>query len=79
MNPKSVSAIERGVVGASLTNLKRICQVLSVSSDTLLFGPAGQNDVRDLTARLERLSPEQFGIARDILNKLMEAFALHEA
>lgn len=78
LGPKNISSIERGVVGASLSSFKRICQVLAVSSDTLLFGPAKDNDMRDLTSRLERLSPEQFQIASDILNKLMEAFDLSE-
>ncbi|MDD3231567.1 MAG: helix-turn-helix transcriptional regulator, partial [Oscillospiraceae bacterium] len=40
LGTKSVSAIERGTVGISLSSMKKICQVLAVSSDTLLFGPA---------------------------------------
>ena len=32
LGPKSVSAFERGTVGISFTTLKKICQVLSVSS-----------------------------------------------
>ena len=78
LGTKNISAIERGVVGVSLSSFKRICQVLGVSSDTLLFGPAENNDMRDLVSRLERLSPEQFQIASDVFNKLLEAFALAE-
>lgn len=73
----SLSAIERGVVGVSLTTMRNICQVLSVSSDALLFGDsAGKNDVRRLTERLERLTPEQFEIADAMLSQLVAAFSL---
>lgn len=75
---KSLSAIERGTVGVSLTTLLRICNVLSISSNTLLFENSRKNDVQSITERLERLTPEQFAIARDILCKVMEAFSIHD-
>ena len=74
--PKNVSDIERGVVGISIGTLIRICEILSVSSDTILFGAASGNNVDDLTARLKNLSPEEFEITLDIINKLFQAFAL---
>ena len=79
MGIKNVSAIERGTVGVSLPALQRICQILSISSDDILFDDdiAG-NDVQMLTARLTRLSSEQFEIAREILNRLFEAFSISE-
>ena len=76
---KSLSAIERGTVGVSLTTLLRICKVLSISSNSLLFETSQKNDVQSITERLERLSPTQFAIAEDILCKLLEAFALNDA
>ena len=78
MGTKNVSAIERGTVGVSLAALQKICRVLSVSSDKVLFDGEPENNVQALTSRLERLSPEKFEIAEDILNKLLEAFALGE-
>lgn len=73
----SLSAIERGVVGVSLTTLRNICEVLSVSSDVLLFGDKnGKNDVRQLAERLERLTPEQFEIADAMLSQLIAALSL---
>ena len=33
---KSLSAIERGVVGISLTTLLKVCDILSVSTNTIL-------------------------------------------
>lgn len=77
--PKNVSDIERGVVGVSLSSMIRICEVLSVSSDELLFGKRdevrGRNDAAGIAGRLEKLPPGQFQIASDIINKLFEAFA----
>jgi transcriptional regulator with XRE-family HTH domain len=73
---KSLSAIERGTVGVSLTTLLRICKVLSISSSSLLFENSQKNDVQGITERLERLTPEQFAIANDILCNVMEAFSV---
>lgn len=76
---KSLSAIERGIVGVSLPALKRICQVLSISSDRLLFGETTPPSCTlDLVQRLERLTPAQYRIASDMLNKILEAFYLSE-
>ena len=77
IGPKSLSAVERGAVGVSLTTLQKLCDTLSVSSDMLLFGEGSQNDVKGLVSRLERLSPKQYEIARDVLLKLLEAFSLN--
>lgn len=73
----SLSAIERGAVGVSLTTLRNICGTLSVSSDVLLFGDdLPQNDVRDLADRLARLSPDQFEIVSEVFTQLLAAFSL---
>ena len=75
---KSLSAVERGMVGVSLTTLKRICKVLSISPNSLLCENTRKNDVQSITERLEQLTPEQFEIAKDILCKVMEAFSVGE-
>lgn len=78
MGPKSLSAIERGTVGISLSSFRKVCEVLSISSDTLLFSLQEKNDAQMLADRLERLSPEEFEIANSILGKLMEAFGTNK-
>ena len=75
---KNVSDIERGVVGVSIGSLIRICQTLSISSDSILFGEEIENDVHGISDRLSKLPSEQFEIAVDIMNKLFEAL-LHRA
>ena len=75
---KSLSAIERGTVGVSLSTLLKICNVLSISSNSLLFENTPKNDVQSITERLERLTPGQFEIANSVLCKVLEAFTLGE-
>lgn len=77
LGTKSLSAAERGAVGVSLNTLVRICRILSISSDSLLFETVPKNDVHSITQRLERLSPEQLSIVNDVVCKLLEAFSLH--
>ena len=72
---KNVSDIERGVVGISVATLIRICETLSISSDSILFDEGIGNDAHGISERLSNLPPEQFEIAVDIINKLFEAFA----
>jgi transcriptional regulator with XRE-family HTH domain len=78
MGTKNVSAIERGAVGVSLSSLQKICQVLSISSDDILFERKSENAVEALAARLRQLSAKQFAVANDIFNKLLEAFAISD-
>ena len=72
---KKVSDIERGVVGISIGTLIRICETLSISSDSILFEEGTGNDAHSISERLSNLPPEQFEIACNIINKLFEAFA----
>lgn len=73
---KHVSAMERGAVGVSLTTLKKVCTVLSISSDAILFGSVEKNDVDALTDRLKRLTPKQYRVAKAMMSNLLEAFAI---
>lgn len=75
LGPKNVSCIERGLVGVSLSTLKRICEKLSVSSDELLFGRREQSDASGLASRLERLSPAQFAAVKDFLDQVLLLYA----
>lgn len=78
LGAKSLSAVERGTVGISISALMKICKVLSISSDTLLFGITAKNDIDDLVLRLERLSPDQCKIVSNIVYKVLEAFYIQE-
>lgn len=79
---KHVSAIECGSVGVSLPTLRRMSTVLSIPADVLLFGVPDKADQQDRTlelqmlcSRLARLSPGKFRVVKEIIDKLLEAFA----
>lgn len=79
MGVKNVSAIERGVVGVSLSTVKKICETLHISSDSLIMDEPCDTDTDKmdfLVARIKRLPPKQFDLALDFNNKIFEAFTL---
>ena len=55
---------------------KRICEGLSVSSDSLLFGDQSKNDVDYMSERLKRLSHDKYLIIESMINKILQVFAL---
>lgn len=75
---KSLSSIERGVVGVSLTTLLRICEILHISANVLLYEQAQRNDADSIALQLNRLSAEQFKIASNVMTNLMKAFSLEK-
>lgn len=72
---KSLSSIERGVVGVSLTTLMRICDILHISANALLYEQTRSNDADSIALQLEMLSAEQFEIATNVISNLMKAFS----
>lgn len=76
ISPQNVSCVERGVAGVSLTVLRRMCQILSVPSDTLLMGGIGDNEVEAIAVRLRQLPPEQFRVVREAIDRLLELASL---
>ena len=75
---KSLSSIERGVVGVSLPTLMKICDILHISANVLLYASAQKNDVDSMTRQLEALSAEQFDIVSDVVKNLLKAFSLEK-
>ena len=75
---KSLSSIERGVVGVSLSTLQRSCDILHVSANVLLYEQTQKNDVDSIALQLKMLSAEQFEIVSDVMTNLFKAFSLKE-
>ena len=60
LTPNHLSAIERGVSGASLEVLERLCSVLNVSADFLFFGQSQVDDKALALARqISSLDPKR--------------------
>ena len=76
IGPKSLSSIERGVVGVSLPTLLRICDILHISANVLLYQPTQDNHVDSIASQLKTLNKEQFEVASDIIKNLMKSFSL---
>ena len=81
MGTKNVSAIERGMVGVSLSTVKKICETLHISSDSLIMDELSNKDADKFdffVERMKRLTVQQFELIVDINNKIFDAFALQE-
>lgn len=74
IGPKSLSAIEQGRVGISLSLLLRISKFLGISTDTILLPEQQRNEVDDLIEKLQNITPQQFLIAKNMIHVLLEAF-----
>ena len=68
-----VSDMERGLVGLSLATLKRLCVVLRVSSDQLLFGDRTKSPLAALGDKCNALTEKQQALLLDIIEKYLEA------
>ena len=73
VSPQFVSDLERGVVGISLATLKRICCVLGISSDQILFGERNEDRSKLLEEKCKSLSKEHFVILCEIIEKYVQA------
>ena len=78
IGPKSLSAIEQGRVGISLSLLLRITKLLGISTDSILLPEQNKNDVDDLAERLQNLPRQQFVLIQDIVYKVLEIFSTKE-
>ncbi len=74
-SPQFISDLERGLSGISLETLKKICETLQVSSDTILFTETIQADmaVEKLTNKFLNMTPEQLRIMEAITNAFLQA------
>lgn len=69
ITPRFVADIERGSVGVSVPNLKKICEVLHVSSDSILWGNINQISLDD---RLKTIDSECIEIIDKIIQNQIE-------
>ena len=63
-----VSDLERGVVGVSLSTLRRLCTVLGVSSDRILFGSLSTDHSALFSLKCRNLSPGQLRLLMEIID-----------
>lgn len=73
VSPYFIAEAERGYVGVSLTNIKKICEILGVSADRLLWNT--ENNV-DLSERLAHVDEKFLPLIEEVLQKQLEVIAL---
>ena len=71
--PQYLSDLERGVVGISVALLKRLCGVLGVSSDDILFAEESKNTLETIEEKGRVLSDRQFQLLVEIVDRYIEA------
>ena len=73
VSPQYISDLERGVVGVSVATLKRICTVLGVASDQILFGKDSESRAAAIAERCRSLNEQQFLLLMEICEKYVAA------
>ena len=68
-----VSDLERGVVGVSLSTLRKLCTTLGVSSDQLLFGKLTSDQSAVFALKCRDLSPDQIRLLMEIIDRYTAA------
>lgn len=73
LTPNHLSAIERGVSGASLEVLQKLCLLLGVSSDHLIFGqPAADEETLMLARQIMSIDPKRRPLVKQVISTLLE-------
>ncbi len=73
MTPNHLSAIERGVSGISLDALQKLCLLLGISADYVLFGePAADDEAQMLARQIAELEPSRRTRVKHILSAVLE-------
>jgi len=73
LTPNHLSAIERGVSGASLEVLEKLCLLLGVSADYLFFGRTGADDETLMLARqISNIDPKRKEQVKKVIAAVLE-------
>lgn len=72
VSPQYVSDLERGVVGISLTTLKRLCRATGAASDQILFGTKVRERTAELGNLCSELTDEQFALLTDMIKSFVK-------
>lgn len=73
MSPNHLSSIECGVSGCSMENLQKICRILNVSADSIVFEETSKDGtMAKILLLLERFKPECLHHVGNVIEKLAE-------
>ena len=72
LSAQFISTIERGVAGASLATIIRLCEVLNVSAEWLLRGLEATPSTDRIAAKMESLSKPQLAVVDKLTDDLLQ-------
>lgn len=73
ITPNHMSAIERGASGVSLEALRKICRLLGVSADYVIFGDfAPRDDIAAYAEQLAKVKPKYQPQLKKVLSAFLE-------
>ncbi len=78
ISPNHLSALERGISGATTAIIKKICTLYAISADVLLFGKLPDPSTDELTERLKHVRPELRPKINKVLLSLLEVLITKE-
>ena len=74
VSPRFIADVETGFAGISLTTLKKLCEVLGVSADRLLWKQ--MPTALGMDEQVSHLSPEYVELIRELIQKQLEVIAI---
>ena len=74
--PQYISLMENGRYTISIKMLRRLCTMLNVSSDGILFPGSDRRCLDIISYKCNDLSDEQFRLLIEIINRYIEAVTL---
>lgn len=78
LSTQFISTIERGVAGASLGTIIRLCEVLNVSSEWLLCGKQVVPDSEKIATKISSLSSAQLEALDRVTDELLNLLKITE-
>lgn len=72
-----LSDAERGVTGMSVSTIIKLCTVLSVSADFILFGKTNDiptENALSIYTRINHLSPQEQALIEEMANLMIKSF-----
>ena len=75
VSTRFVADVERGTVGMSLSTLKKMCEVLGLSSDFLLWGD-DDKDFSAIHAQLRHIDAKYLPVLQHVVQNFVELIAL---
>lgn len=70
-----VSELERGVVGISVSTIRRICQVFGVSCDSIINNTGEPTNVTSIATKLQHLTSQQIELVENMIDLMLRFMA----